>query len=319
MVFTLAQLRSAALVAELGSFSGAARRCGVSQPTVSANISELEGILGVRLFRRTTRRVELSAFGRTLLPVIADVLASADALQSGAYVLRNPEQKLLRIALSPLIDSRRLAHLLQPYRDDRPDVEIVFKECDVAGLENRLDQEQADVVFGVDIPGKAGRERCLIYTDILRYLPRGGTDADTVQREIDVRMLADEVLVLTVGACGLAPATRALFNKAGVALQEYRGQAMSYSALQEWADLGIGAAILPETRISGPAGRFPEISIDGQPARLTYEAVWNRSTSAMPHIRDCVRYLKSAGKDWVRRERSTSRGAGREEKTDTTR
>ena len=48
MAFTLAQLRSAALVAETGSFSGAARRGGVSQPTVSANISELEEILGVR-------------------------------------------------------------------------------------------------------------------------------------------------------------------------------------------------------------------------------------------------------------------------------
>ena len=304
MTFTLAQLRCARLVAEAGSFSEAARRSGLSQSTVSANVSELEAILGVRLFRRTTRKVEPSAFGRTLLPLIADVLAGADALPREARALLDPDRKLLRVALSPLVDSRRLTTLLRPYRDDRPDVEVVFKECDVAGLENRLDQEQVDIVFGVNVAEDASRERCVIYSDVLRYLRRGGADADAVGHDIDIRKLADQVFVLTIGSCGLAPATRALFKRAGVELREYLGQAANYFALQEWAELGIGAAILPETRIGGPVGRFPVISIDGQPARLTYEAVWNRGAATIPHIRDCVRHLKRAGKGPFRPHRA---------------
>src|SRR5215475_12028291 len=90
MVFTLAQLRCASLVAEHASFSEAGRRCGMSQPSVSASVSELEAALGARLFRRTTRRVELTAFGRALLPRISGILSDTENLSREARAVLEP-------------------------------------------------------------------------------------------------------------------------------------------------------------------------------------------------------------------------------------
>ncbi|HEX9391911.1 MAG TPA: LysR family transcriptional regulator [Usitatibacteraceae bacterium] len=64
MNFDLADLRAFVAVAKLGSFGGAARELHISQPALSRRIEKLENALGVRLFHRTTRKVDLTTIGR---------------------------------------------------------------------------------------------------------------------------------------------------------------------------------------------------------------------------------------------------------------
>jgi DNA-binding transcriptional LysR family regulator len=73
----LRQLRTFVAVAEEGSFTLAADRLHVVQSAVSATIRGLEAELGVRLFDRSTRRIELSDAGRALLPDARRTLAAA--------------------------------------------------------------------------------------------------------------------------------------------------------------------------------------------------------------------------------------------------
>jgi len=60
-------LQSFAAVAEYGSLSAAARAIGVSQPTLSRHVSELEKIIGQRLFFRTPAGLQLSPKGEQLI------------------------------------------------------------------------------------------------------------------------------------------------------------------------------------------------------------------------------------------------------------
>jgi DNA-binding transcriptional LysR family regulator len=71
-------LRLYTRVARLGSFSAAARECGVSQPQASRIIAELEAELGVRLLTRTTRAVVLTEAGGEFLARIEPILAALD-------------------------------------------------------------------------------------------------------------------------------------------------------------------------------------------------------------------------------------------------
>ncbi len=64
MNFDLADLRAFVAVAKLGSFSAAAGELHISQPALSRRIEKLESALGVRLFHRTTRKVDLTTIGR---------------------------------------------------------------------------------------------------------------------------------------------------------------------------------------------------------------------------------------------------------------
>jgi DNA-binding transcriptional LysR family regulator len=71
---TLANLESFARSAELGSFSAAARRLGLTPAAISRNVAQLEGNLGVRLFQRSTRSLALTEAGERFRAAIEDGL-----------------------------------------------------------------------------------------------------------------------------------------------------------------------------------------------------------------------------------------------------
>ncbi len=290
----LVQLNYVKVVAQTGSFSAAAHACGVSQPTVSNAVSDLEAELGAKLFKRSTRRVELSAFGRHLLGAIEGVLNSVTDLERQAGTFLNPQRTLLRVAFAPIIDSKRLMALFEPFKQGRSDLEIIYKECSVEDLEARLEGEKADVICGIRLRDTPGRGRCVLYQDILRYLPRGGLESYRGAANTTTGEIAHETLILTVGTCGLAPATRELFRRSKLKLHEYSGQALSYHVLQEWSQLGIGAALLPESRIAGNARAYPMVMSKRRPVMITYEAVWDQRTSTTAHVKAFARYLKTA-------------------------
>ncbi len=69
-------------VAELHSFTAAAEALGLPKSTVSSSVMQLEGHLGVRLFERTTRRVNLTAEGQALYDRARDLLADIDDIET---------------------------------------------------------------------------------------------------------------------------------------------------------------------------------------------------------------------------------------------
>lgn len=78
----LPELETFIAVAELGSFSLAAKRLNLSQPAVTARVQKLESTLGTRLLHRTTRSVEVSEAGRRLMGEAGRVLHDLRALIS---------------------------------------------------------------------------------------------------------------------------------------------------------------------------------------------------------------------------------------------
>src|ERR1044071_8901857 len=96
------------------SFSRAAERCHVTQPTLSNGIALLEEEFGGQLFMRTTRKVALSPLGEQMLPLIESVLRAQAELEASMRAFYDPSHKVVRIGLSPLVDARRLTQLLEP-------------------------------------------------------------------------------------------------------------------------------------------------------------------------------------------------------------
>ncbi|HEY1000627.1 MAG TPA: LysR family transcriptional regulator, partial [Streptosporangiaceae bacterium] len=78
MNIELRQLRCLVAIAEAGSFTDAAIDLGISQAAASRTLASLESALGVRLLRRTTREVTLTAAGSRVLAHARRALAAAD-------------------------------------------------------------------------------------------------------------------------------------------------------------------------------------------------------------------------------------------------
>ena len=125
----LRHLEFALAAARERSFSRAAERCHVTQPTLSNGIALLEGELGGQIFVRTTRKVDLSAFGQQILPLIeAVVQARTGSNGSPAFTIRPTRS---RIACR--FWSIRGAFRCPPsYLAEHPGVEAFFKECYLA-------------------------------------------------------------------------------------------------------------------------------------------------------------------------------------------
>jgi len=64
--------------------------------------------------------------------------------------------------------------------------------------------------------------------------------------------------------------------------------------MQEWSQLGMGAALLPESRIQGGARKYPVIASNRGPLTITYEAVWDKNAPAPTHVQEFLKYLQAA-------------------------
>jgi len=126
----LRNLGSFVAVAEELHFTRAAQRQHMSQQTLSSQIRQLEMSLGVELFRRTTRKVELTDAGRTLLAHAVPLLAAAQrAWEDVARAGGHTDEAHVSLSYAPTVRREMLPMLLEEFRRRRPDVKV--SSCEV--------------------------------------------------------------------------------------------------------------------------------------------------------------------------------------------
>jgi DNA-binding transcriptional LysR family regulator len=143
----LRQLRYFVAVAEHLHYGNAARSLHMAQPPLSQQIRRLEADLGVELFERTSRRVELTDDGRQLLDAARRVLAEAGALRDLADGLRSGSAGRLRIGFVASVLNWGLAPRLGEFRARNPRVEVTATQMPVIDQVEALTDNRIDVGF----------------------------------------------------------------------------------------------------------------------------------------------------------------------------
>lgn len=294
----LNQLRFVSALASNGSFTAAASECCVTQPTLSNSIGQLEDELGGRLFVRTTRKVGLTPLGEHLLPYITEVLNAQTTLVAQTKAFLHPAHQLIRIGTSPLVDAARLGVMLEPFRVRNPEVELIFREMNMSDLHRMLDDGLLDYVLGVVEAPRDRWSTTFLYDEPLLYIPRSSSLKEVRNGSVRLKDISDETYVMVPDACGLSRATRTFFRSERRKLKEYTGEALSYQVLQDWAALGIGAAILPESKVI--RGRNAVYAIEdksGSAVRIGFEAVWLRQEARSSHLLAFEQHLRTVAAD----------------------
>jgi len=119
----LEQLQAFLAVAETGSFQQAARRCGVTQSTVSRQIQGLESDLGVSLFHRSSQ-AKLTVGGERLLPRARKIFQEWQTATQELAELQSGKQPELCIASIHSLCAYHLPPVLQQFCQDYPDVQL---------------------------------------------------------------------------------------------------------------------------------------------------------------------------------------------------
>ena len=118
----LGALRAFEAAARLGGFAAAAAELGVSPGAVSAQIKLIEADLGAPLFKRTARRVELTALGHQVQP---ELTSAFDSLGSSVHSLRaGAGSRIVHIAALPAIAQFWLSPRLPELRSRAPEISI---------------------------------------------------------------------------------------------------------------------------------------------------------------------------------------------------
>ncbi|MFQ6572553.1 LysR substrate-binding domain-containing protein [Pseudomonas sp. UM16] len=193
--FTFRQLEYFVAAAEQGSVSAAARAKHISQPSVSLALSQLESILGEKLFhRQVSRGLELTPSGRKLLERARGILDMATAITGPGE-----QQAGLRGALS-LICFQDLGpyyapRLLSGFRQRYPEVSITLFETDLAEVNRRLADGKAELALTYDV----GLDSPIVKRVLAQLTPYALLPADhplALQDNVSLVDLAAECLIL---------------------------------------------------------------------------------------------------------------------------
>lgn len=161
-------------VAECSSFRRAAELLHRSQSAVSVHVRQLEDELGVPLFDRTTRRVALTAEGRTLLArtkaVVGELRAAADELRETSGVRGG----VVDVGVTPSLAAGLLPGALAEFGRRYPSVTVRVHEAVSRGLYEAVRQRKTDFAIGPAVPGlKDFDYRPLAREPLVAVVPRG--------------------------------------------------------------------------------------------------------------------------------------------------
>jgi len=175
----LRHLRYFVAVAEERSFTRAAEKLWIAQPGLSTQIRRLERELGVRLFERHTRGVDLTEAGELLLDRARVTLAAAEAARSTGEDLQAGLVGSIRLGVATCAGWRGTSTLLGTFGRDWPDVEVTVCESYGGTLvrdlrDGRLDAVLAPVMFATPELARltGGRESWLVLAGASHRLAR---------------------------------------------------------------------------------------------------------------------------------------------------
>lgn len=280
------QLRYLVAIADTGGFSRAARRCNVTQSTLSAGIKELEATLGATLVERDRKGVAFTAIGEVVLERARRLLAEAEDLVELARGSSEPLVGPLRIGVIPTVAPYLLPKLLPRLRRRFPKLQPFLVEERTASLIEQLEGGAIDVAllaFPYDLPRLAAFD---CFEDRFLFAAAKGHKLLAV-RAVDLVDLAGEtVLLLAEGHClrehALSVCRLAAQDQARAV------EATSLSTLIQMVDSGLGVTLLPKLAVDAGALRGTRIEsrpVADRDALRRIGLAWRPSSSRAAHYR----------------------------------
>ena len=195
----LRQLRYVLAVAEEQNLTHAAERLGMQTPPLSRQIQAVERELGVQLFRRKARGVELTDAGRVFLDNARAILAQLDNTVEATRRTARGEQGRISVAYSSTVAFHPLVpRIIREFRGAFPLVTVALSEGYPERLVERMQQGEIDLCFvrRVDPEIHTVDIAALHQESMLVALPSGHKLAQDHSGAISLRALSDETFVL---------------------------------------------------------------------------------------------------------------------------
>lgn len=243
----LRHLRYAIAIADTLSFTRAAEQLNIAQPPLTQQIRALEMQLGLPLFYRTKRKVELTASGQVFVERARRILREIDEMKAASQRVHRGEAGRIVIGFLSSIAFDYFPRVMRAFRTRYPEIQIELSELKHLPLLNALNRDAVDLIFIRNFfSDPAIRSHVVLREHFLAVLPAGHPLAR--HQSITPRQLRDEpfVTVMKRSPPSVYGHTIAICERAGFTPQIVQ-EANDIQACVGLVSGGIGVAIVPDT------------------------------------------------------------------------
>lgn len=284
---SLQQLRYLVAVADTLHFRRAAESVNVTQPTLSAQLRELELRLGVQLVERTRARVVMTPVGTEIAGRARRVLREVADMREIARGAQQPLSGTIRVGVVQSLGSYLLPHLIPDLHEGFPDLRLYVREGLADVLIQRLEEGTIDFLF---YPLPLNRSELvtvpLFLEPLLVVLPHEHrlATAHEIRRD-DLR--GETILTLEPGH-RLYEQVRALAEDyEAVVSHDYEGT--SLDTLRQMVAMGLGLSLLPALYVRSEVARESLVvarPVAGEQPSRTIGMIWRRGSARDAEFRD---------------------------------
>jgi len=266
-------LRLFQTVARLGSYTAAARELSIAQPAISHQVKALETELGVQLFDRRGRHIELTAAGHSLLETCTDVFHRLDEGARALAELHAGARGTVDIAADTTSGIYVVPAALGQFHRLHPGIDVTLHVANRTGVLRRINDRTCDLAVMADPPSTIGLDVSGFSLD--RLVAIAAPDHPLRSgRSISLATLAGERFLSREVGSGTRAATDRVFARAGLRLEPAM-ELGSTGAIKQAVSAGLGVSIVSRWAIDLElqVGRLIVLDVAGLPIERRWSIV----------------------------------------------
>jgi DNA-binding transcriptional LysR family regulator len=294
---TIRQLEVFLAIAHAQSFSRAAERIHLSQPTLSEHMGELEDELGVRLFVRHSRSVSLTEPGRVFEDYATRVVATLAAGKQAIAELDGLRRGSLVVGASTTPGTYVLPARIAKFRERYPGITVALRIGNSRAVEERVRDGEVDIaVIGGHMLGPT--ERCVaagIVDELLLIVP---PDHSVKAGAMSRQQLARESLLIREEGSATRQTTERALRQAGITLRPTM-ELDHTETIKRGVMAGLGVAFVSRYAIEDElrTGRLRTLGVAGVNIRRHFHVIHDERRPLSASARAFTGFLQAEGKD----------------------
>ena len=232
-------------VHDMNSFSKAAERCYVSQPTLSGQLKKLEDELNAPLIERSTRQVLFTALGEKVVGMARDLLLTADNIRATAKANEDPFSGDFHIGLIPTVGPFLLPLLMPVLNQEFPDTQFYLYELQADDLVKKLLKGEIDAAILAKSDSSHAAQEIPLYREVMKLAVHNDDDLAQAQQSVALSTLNGRSLIMLDDGHCLRDQALDVCSSAG-ARENINFKATSMDTLLHMVANGSGVTLVPE-------------------------------------------------------------------------
>ena len=277
------------------SFSMTADELGISQPTVSLNIKQLEEELDTALFIRSTRELKLTDDGRKLFGEAENLISRRNRVLD---TFGEKNKRKLSIGVSTISASYILPKVLEKYHENFPKIKVDIKETNSLVTIKKVSEYEVDLgIVGM----KKENENCefepIFQDEFVFICPNTEYYKKLKDSKPTIKELAKEPLIIREQGSGIKDNMDKLLAADKVKVKDLNVvmTVNDEELIKKLTSMGLGTSFISKVAVEEliEEGKIIAISLENYKERFrNLYAVWNKKVTYPSYVREMLKYIK---------------------------